>query len=332
MTVAERLGKDLSAFRLDPDANIQITFSMGGSSALKTWAIAEANGGIAPNWQVLCENTGFEREASLDFWSDFQHHTGIAVKMLERRSLGGFEIVGHNSLSRNGEPFRELVSEPILRRDGTIGPRPLPNDGPRRLCSGELKTKTAHRYLRSLGWSRYYTTLGFRADEPQRVDRRKKFDAKQAGKAGVVEGGLGLYPLFDAGVSKADVLRFWGGETWDAEEIYGWKSKRAEGFSGDAIPWRLKIPSWQSNCDNCFMAAEITMKERMALDPNGVDPWAEMEGVDRGVDLRTGKPRNNVFRPGRKTMEQLRGEVLAGDMSVDPKALKRRPKCGTCSE
>ena len=141
--------RNLDAYRLDPDANIQITFSMGGSSAYKVWHIAEANGGISSNWRVICENTGFEREESLQFWSDFQHHTGIEVTMLERRAKGGFEVVGHNSLSRKGEPFIELMNEHIKRRDGTIGPRPLPTDGPGRYCSAELKTKTAHRYLRS---------------------------------------------------------------------------------------------------------------------------------------------------------------------------------------
>lgn len=200
----------LEAFRLDEDANIQITFSMGLSSAYKTWAIAEANGGISKNWRVLTQNTGFEREESLDFWSDFQRHTGIAVTMLERRPFGRFAAVGHNSMSRHGEPFRQLVTEEILRRDGTVGPRPLPSDGPRRLCSGELKTKTAHRYLRSLGWTRYYTTLGFRADERQRVERRRALNLKSP--KGIVEGGIGLFPLFDAGVTKLDVFKFWGGE------------------------------------------------------------------------------------------------------------------------
>lgn len=291
--------KNLEAYQLDQDANIQITVSGGSSSGYKLWHIAEANGGISSNWELVFDNTGFERDETYAFISDLERHVGVSITRLERGPFGVFQVVGHNSLNRTGEPFKQLIREHIKRRDGTIGPRPLPSDGPRRLCSGELKTKTTHRYLRAKGWGRYRSTIGFRADEKGRVLRRKKADAKHP--RGVVEGGLGLFPLYDAGVTAQDVYDFW-----------------------EPIPWRLAIPSWRGNCDNCFMMSEIKMKERMAFDIKSVEPWIEMEEMDRD--------RNKEFRPGRKSMRQLRDEVLAGDFSVSKRALQRRPQCGTCHD
>lgn len=290
---------NLDAYKLDSDANIQITFSTGSSSGYKTWHILEANGGLSPNWEIVFDNTGFEREESYDFLADFQRHVGCSITCLERMPFNGWAKVGHNSMSRNGEPFLQLVTEHIKRRDGTIGPRPLPSDGPRRLCSGELKTKTTHRYLRAKGWERYFSTIGFRADEEDRVKRRKKLDAKRP--RGVVEGGVGIFPLYDAGVMPDHVYDF-----------------------GQQFSWWLKLPSWRGNCTGCFMMSEIKMKERIAEDPASIEPWIAMEEMPRD--------RNREFRPGRKSMRQLRDEVLAGDFSVDRRALQRRPQCGSCHD
>lgn len=291
--------RNLEAYVLPKWRNIQLTFSTGSSSAYAVWHILEANGGLSPNWEIVFTNTGFERWESLAFLDDFERETGAPITRLERRDGNSFEVVGHNSISRNGEPFWSLVTEQIWRRDGTFGMRPLPSDGPRRLCSGELKTKTAHRYLRSKGWRRYSSVIGFRADEGGRVERRKKQDAKRP--RGIVEGGVGIFPLFDAGVTAEDVYAFW-----------------------EDIPWRLAIPSWRGNCTNCFMMSEWKMKERMALDIESVEPWIAMEEMPRD--------RNNRFRPGMKSMRQLRDEVAAGDMSVSPRALRRRPECGSCHD
>lgn len=291
--------KRLDMYKLDVDQHTQLTFSGGSSSAMQVWHCLEANGGLPTNWEVVMCNTGFERPETLDFWSDFQRHVGVKITMLEREAAGGFSVVGHNSVSRRGEPFKTLVTEHIKRIDGTVGPRPLPSDGPRRLCSGELKTKTAHRYLRSLGWGRYASVIGFRADERNRVVRKRAMDAKRP--RGVVEGGFGLFPSYNAGVTAEDVLAF-----------------------GLHFPWWLKLPSWKGNCNNCFMMSEWKMKDRLADDPSSADDWIEMEEMPRD--------RNSQFRPGRKSMRQLRDEVLAGDFSVDPKALRKRPECGTCHD
>lgn len=318
---------DLACYVLPRWRNIQLTLSAGGSSAMLTAHILKANGGLSENWRIVFDNTGFEDPLALRFVDDFEREIcapyGASVIRLERDStqMGKFRIVGPNSYSRDGEPFLQLVTEHIKRQDGTVGPRPLPSDGPRRLCSGELKTKTTHRYLRSLGWGRYWTTLGFRADEKGRVDRRKKLDAKKP--HGVVEGGVGLFPLYDAGVTKADVVGFGRQFDW-------WLPEFTDVTVGDHT--ETLSATDLSNCTNCFMAAEWRMKLRMAARPHTVRPWIEMEGQDRGVDRRTGVERNRYFRPGRKTMAELFAEVQRGDFSVDPKALKRRPECGTCHD
>lgn len=295
----ETFFRRLPLYRIDPDEFTQVTLSGGGSSAYQAWHLIEAAGGLPDRWKLVFCNTGFERPETLDFIADFSRNVGVPVTWLEREAAGGFSEVGHNSAARNGEPFKLLVTEEIKRVDGTIGKRPLPSDGPRRLCSGELKTKTAHRYLRSLGWGRYASAIGFRADEEGRVRRKRRMDAKRP--RGVVEGGYGVFPMAQAGVRADDVFAF-----------------------GAQVPWWLRLPSWKGNCNNCFMMSEWKMKERLVDDPHSADPWIEMEEMPRD--------RNSFFRPGRKTMRQLRDEVLAGDFSVDPKALKARPECGTCHD
>jgi len=315
--------RDLDKYVLPVWRNIQITLSAGGSSAYQAAHILKANGGLSPNWRLVFDNTGLEDAIALRFVDDFEREMGAPVTRLERdgKAMGKFRIVGPNSYSRDGEPFVELVSEHILRRDGTIGPRPLPSDGPRRLCSGELKTKTTHRYLRSLGWGRYWSAIGFRADEQPRIERRKRMDAKQKG---VVEGGLGVFPMADAGVVKEDVVAFGRNFDW-------WLPEFTEIDCGNGHVEVLSATDL-SNCNNCFMAAEWRMKLRMAARPHTVQRWIDMEGRDRGVDQRTGKERNRYFRPGRKTMAELLEEVKSGDFSIDPKAAKRRPECGTCHD
>lgn len=296
----------LDHFRLDWDENIQITISGGSSSGAQACWIKEANGGFSPNWILLQNNTGLERNETHEFTARLEDHLQHEIVRVERTAANGFKSVARVNVSRNGEPFLTLTTEHIKRKDGTVGPRPLPSDGPRRLCSGELKTKTAHRYLRSLGWGRYGSVIGFRADEKLRVDRRRKTDAKRT--KGVVEGGYGIFPMFEAGVKAEDVAAY-----------------------GVQFDWWLSIPSWQGNCwPACMMMSEWKMKERilLALETDEgcrmIDTWVAMERMPRD--------RNREFRPGRKSVEQLVREVLIGDMSVDAKALKARPECGTCHD
>lgn len=128
---------DLSHYKL-PDGNVQIAFSSGRSSAYMLTKICEANGGIpADRCKVVMNNTGLEMNESLDFAQECGERFGVHITMLEYRRVDDqhtFEVVSHNSASRNGEPFDALLASRQM----------LPNRR-MRYCSSELKTRTAVR-------------------------------------------------------------------------------------------------------------------------------------------------------------------------------------------
>lgn len=293
------LFSNLEKYRGLPE-RLVIPFSGGRSSGAQLAHIIEANGGL-PQGAVVCfQNTGFELPATLDFVQRFGEHFAISIYWLERdlSEPTKVRVVSHNSAARAGEPFLQMFSQPLVRKDKSFGLRPLPNPV-QRTCSSELKTKTSHRFVRQhLGWpNRYWSALGYRADEPQRVARRRKREDRYVKSC--PEGGWGVFPMFEAGMTGEDVLRFWS-----------------------KMPFDLGIESWQGNCDFCFMKAEWKIKEMMRAHPDRVQPWLDMEASERD--------RSNRFRKDRRSVQELWGEVQRGDMSVRPQ--DTRIECGNCTD
>lgn len=176
-----------------PDGNVQIAFSGGRTSAYMLHQIMEANGGLPDRAVVSFQNTGREMPQTLEFVAEVGRRWGVAITWLEYRAAAPFfEIVGHNSASRNGEPFEALIRKR----------RYLPNQQTR-FCTTELKVRTAKRYLRSLGWDRWTNGVGIRADEAHRSTNTPK-DRWTIWR-----------PLVDAEVSKHDVAYFWRRQPFD---------------------------------------------------------------------------------------------------------------------
>ena len=173
--------------------------------------------------------------------------------------------------------------------------RPLPNP-PQRTCSAELKTKTSHRYLRkTLGWpTSYYSTLGFRYDEKSRRDRRVKRNEKRN-----VEGGVGVFPLYDAKITSDDVHWFWR-----------------------HAPFDLGIDSNMGNCDFCFMKSEWKIKEMMLLHPDRAQRWIDWETRAARTD------RQGVFRKDRPCLADIAAQVRAGNMEGS----RVGERCGSCGD
>jgi len=178
-----------------PDGSVQISFSGGRTSAYMLHQIAESNGGIPDRAKVVFANTGREMPETLDFVQEVSDRWGIPVVWVEDAPRGGdgiFQVVSHNSASRNGEPFADLI-----RRKKAV-----PNQD-QRFCTENLKILPARRYLMSLGWKEWTNAIGIRADEARRV------------KASPDKRVTRWFPLHDAGVSKADVLNFWARQPFD---------------------------------------------------------------------------------------------------------------------
>lgn len=192
-----------------------ISFSGGRTSAFLLYRIIKAHGGSLPeDIQVVFANTGKERPETLTFVQECAARWGVKIVWVEwRDNAEGFEIVGPNSCSREGEPFLAL----ILKK------KRLPN-WTERWCTGFLKVAAMHSYLRSIGMEigSFAEVIGLRADEGHRILRgeaRAKIDGRSV-----------IYPLGDAGIRKADVMAFWREQPFD-----------------------LQLEPWEGNCDVCFL-------------------------------------------------------------------------------
>lgn len=143
---------------------------------------------------VFC-NTGKEMPQTLDFVRDMEQHWGEKIRWLEYRWEPGrhfFEEVGHNSASRNGEPF-----------DLAIKARSMLPHVKARFCTQDLKIRTMQRFARSLGWKDFTSAVGLRADERKRVARLRARNEGGKDRWDIV------MPLAEAGVTRDDVVRFW---------------------------------------------------------------------------------------------------------------------------
>lgn len=221
-----------------PEGNVQIAFSGGRTSAYMLRQIIDANGGLPDRAVVTFQNTGREMPETLDFVQEVGDIWGVRIVWLEYLPVApGFELVSHNSASRNGEPFEML----ILKR------RFLPNQQAR-FCTTELKVRTAKKYLRSLGWERWTNVVGLRADEPHRLNKPAPKDRWTV-----------WTPLATAGVSKHDVAEFWRRQKFDLR-----------------LP-NVKGNCWLGNCDGCFLKSEAHVAAFAREFPERAAWWERME-------------------------------------------------------
>lgn len=180
-----------------------LSFSGGRTSAYMLWRVLQANSreDIARWLVVLFENTGKEEEETLRFVRECSRRWSVPVVWLEYRLGSQFVIVDFDTASRNGEPF-----DAIIEQRGYI----LPNVRSA-YCSSELKVRTGHRYLRSIGWTEWDTFMGIRADEAVRV---AKFRANRSPETPSEEVHM---PLAVGGVTKWEVKGFWAAQPFDLE-------------------------------------------------------------------------------------------------------------------
>lgn len=221
-----------------PDGNVQISFSGGRTSAYMLHQIAASNGGIPDRCKVVFANTGREMPQTLDFVQEVGDRWKIQIVWVEYApSILGFDVVSHNSASRDGQPFESLIRKRKY----------LPNQQAR-FCTGDLKIKPSARYLRSIGWDRWVSALGIRADEPSRINREPQKERWQR-----------WYPLADAGVSKHHVMAFWAAQAFDL---------RLQNIKGNTA---------LGNCDGCFLKSEATLAMLARDFPERHAWWERME-------------------------------------------------------
>lgn len=214
-----------------------LNFSGGGTSGFMT--IKEYKQGDI----VLFCDTGREHPKTYKFINDFEAHENIPVVRLSH----------------------PLGFEGVLKKESFI-----PNQWKRK-CTIELKIKTARRYLVANGIRAYENYIGFRADEPQRVKRRKQ-TWKQV---------KDVFPLYRDGIDKQMINAYWSQK-----------------------PYHLEIPSILGNCDLCFMKGKDALMAIMAKYPELADKWIADE--DRSKERKEGKKKiGHTYFKG-VTIRQLR--------------------------
>lgn len=231
-----------------PAGKVQISFSGGRTSGYMLHQILAVNGDFDPERvQVVFSNTGREMPETLDFVQECASRWGVHITWVEYRDHPDprqrFEVVSHNSASRNGEPFEALIRKKKY----------LPNQQAR-FCTSELKVRPAKEYLLSLGWDNWRAAIGIRADEPGRVNREPLKERWQR-----------WYPLADAQITRHEVVNFWRGQPFDLG---------LDVFNGNSA---------LGNCDGCFLKSEATQAMLARDYPERHAWWEEMEALAGGL-------------------------------------------------
>jgi 3'-phosphoadenosine 5'-phosphosulfate sulfotransferase (PAPS reductase)/FAD synthetase len=220
-----------------------ISFSGGRTSAYMLFRILRAfNGELPPDIYVVFANTGKEREETLRFVHDVEVYFNVRVWWIERTRDGGFEIVGYNSASRNGEPFAALIAKKQYTPNAVT-----------RFYTVELKIRVMRDFARSVGFEEWNNVIGLRYDEGIRVMKAlaRNDEGKERFKA--------IMPLSKAKVTKANVMDFWKDQPFD-----------------------LGLKSYEGNCDLCFLKSKAKLCAIIREQPGSADWWIEQEKVGKG--------------------------------------------------
>lgn len=269
-----------------------ISFSGGRTSRYMLKHIVDAHGGTLPDDVVaVFANTGREMPETLDFVQRTGSEYNVPIVWLEYDPEEPHQtrIVSHNSASRNGEPFSALI------RKRRMLPNPVT-----RFCTTEMKIRRFDMYARHwLGWDRWLSVVGLRADEPSRVNKLGPRNESRKDRW------LTIAPLAQAGVTKAGVL------AWSRSQPFDLDLEVDE--NGDTL---------LGNCDICFLKGRKKVERIMSQRPDLADWWIneEMNAAVRGT-TRTAAAA--TFRADRPCYKALRDHALWIKEMKDERERKR---------
>jgi 3'-phosphoadenosine 5'-phosphosulfate sulfotransferase (PAPS reductase)/FAD synthetase len=224
-----------------------ISFSGGRTSAYMLWRVLQAHDMSLPSdAKVIFCNTGKEENATLDFVNQCSKEWGVAITWLEFAVENGekvSKVVNFETASRNGEPFSAVIKwfEPSL-----------PN-GRARYCSSQMKTRTMHRHLKSIGWTEWDSFIGIRADEPRRVAKFRANPHPESKHETV------CMPLVPANVSSKEVGNFWANQTFDL-----------------GLP-NMNGKTMHGNCDLCMLKPKSQVLSLIKEKPERALWWMKQE-------------------------------------------------------
>jgi len=266
-----------------------VSVSNGRSSAYMAHLLKEQK---SDEYEMMFVNANASREheESFRFMRAVDRHLGLGIVYVEavvhhrERKASTAAVVGENSINMDGAIYEE-----VIKKYG------LPNQTfPH--CTRELKLNPIHDYAEKHWGLDYWTALGIRADEPDRLSPTAKQQKL-------------IYPLahmFD--VDKVDVLRFFSQFDWD-----------------------LKIEEYSGNCVDCFKKSDKKLNAAYHKDPEFFLWRAKMEdlyGHIKPPNDKTVGPRK-TFRGHRSAREMI---ALFEHLGPPPPQLFDAEASGGCAE
>lgn len=191
------------------------------------------------NWEfaIVFANTGEENEETLQFVKDCGKLFNCEIVWVEAdvHSDNGVgtthKIVDFKTASRKGEPF-----ESVIRKFG-IPNQKFPH------CNREMKLRPIHSYIkRGIGWKDYYTAIGIRYDEIDRMVASRKKDKI-------------IYPLIEHKRMTKQKINFW----WSKQDF------------------RLNLKGYQGNCKTCWKKSFRNLYAISKENPEHFDFFRKME-------------------------------------------------------
>jgi 3'-phosphoadenosine 5'-phosphosulfate sulfotransferase (PAPS reductase)/FAD synthetase len=265
------------------DSPSSVCFSGGRTSGKMLFEILSAFKGELPSDIKVCfENTGKEREETLEFVHEVEQRWNVPVvwleyndtfniedyistsgKLMNRRrpwtkedladpKQRGFRIADFKTASRNGEPFDMMLAYYAEFRATIKNDEPILPTVPSRICTTHLKIKINTRYMQSLGYDYFDAIQGIRYDEPRRWAKMMALNAKGNERYNNV------LPLYDARIVKKHVMEFWSDQPFDL---------------------KLDPESYAGNCDFCFLknTDKIVNLMRLRLEKTGGEIPADIQ-------------------------------------------------------
>ena len=237
---------------------LQISFSGGETSAYMTmWCLENFKDEY--EMDVVFANTGDEREETLEFVKKCDEYFGFNTTWVEavvhhgERKSNTHKIVDFTTASREAEPFKEIVKK--------YG---IPNQAYPH-CTRSLKTEPMHSYTKSKFGTDYYTAIGIRADEFDRMNENYK-KLKY------------IYPLIDNGITKKHINYFWQNQ-----------------------PFRLDLKGYEGNCKACWKKSDRKLFTIALENPQAFKNMMEIENEFYGKHPR--KPAFYFYRKDRSAKQ-----------------------------
>ena len=231
-----------------------ISFSGGETSGFMTqWLMNNKK----DEYDIVCifANTGQENEETLEFVEKCDKAFNMnlvwieAVVHNEHGKGVTHKIVNFETANRNGRIYENVIAKygiPNIRKPH---------------CTQYLKTIPMKSYFRSIGWKKYYTAIGIRVDEIDRVNKDR------------IKNRL-YYPLVTDMPMTKQKINFW------------WKNQ----------PFRLELKGYQGNCKWCFKKSLNKLLTLCVENPEHFDFPRSMEQKYEDYTPENGTPNGNKWR------------------------------------